>query len=272
MKRSIVLVLALAGCPAKGGTGPVAPVGGGGGCPAANAVYMASYLQPEDGSKETHTGWVLPLANKKLASVQGQPEFAELDAAGAQAAGVPAAPASMWLLVPGTPPCKLTAGAYYAAAIDEGAPNLAYGVELTGCAAPQDAQTAAAAVVLASDASPGDCQLLPPKPAAARLGEADQQGHWQRPTKETPIPAAFEAVIPQHACAAPGCEKLYAVASVEIGGKPVVWAGAVNWLRADAGDPCKWKGDTFSGFFLVSGETLVQVTEGQEHPDRKSVV
>jgi hypothetical protein len=266
MKRCVVLLLALAGCPAKGGTGPVAPVGGGGSCPAANGVYMASYLQPEEGAKgATHTGWVLPLADKAVATVQGQPEFTELDAAAAQTAGVPAPPANLWLLAPGAPPCKVTAGAFYAAAIDEGTPNLSYGVELTGCAAPQDAQNATA-MVLVSETAPGDCQLLPPKPAAARLGEPDQQGRWQRPTKETPIPPAFAAVVPQHECAAPACEKLYAVASVEIGGKPVVWAGAVNWLRADAGDPCKWKGDTFSGFFVVSGETLVQVTEGQEHP------
>ena len=72
---------------------------------------------------------------------------------------------------------------------------------------------------------------------------------------------------------------------VELGGQPIAWAGAVNWLRipADAapaaapGGPaagpvaadaaCAWPVETFAGFFVAGpGGTPVQVTEGQDQP------
>jgi hypothetical protein len=265
MKRFVVLLFVLAACPRKGGGGgPVTPVGAAG-CPSANNVYVASYLQPEEGEKNSHVGWVLPLADKAVASLANVPEYAPLDAAAASAAGVPAPPANLWLLVPGAPPCKPTVGSYYAAAIDAPTPNISYGVELTNCNAPRDPQNPAAVVVV-SDESPGQCQLVPPKPVAARLGDVDKQGKWSRPTKDAPIPPAFAAVIPPHECTPPACEKLYAIANVEVDGKPVAWAGAVNWLKTSAGDPCQWKGDQFTGFFVANGDALVRVTESQEHP------
>src|SRR5204862_1820729 len=55
-------LVGLAGCPHRGGGGPVAAPGVG--CPAAAGVFVASYLAPEGGQKQGHTGWVLPLHDK----------------------------------------------------------------------------------------------------------------------------------------------------------------------------------------------------------------
>ncbi|MGN6106255.1 MAG: hypothetical protein ACTHU0_14195 [Kofleriaceae bacterium] len=265
-------LLLVAACPKPGSTPAGAPAAGPGvGCPAASDVYVASYLAPEEGGQsQGHTGWVLPLHDRVVDSVAGAPEYAQIDAAAATAAGVPAPPSSIWLLVPGGAPCKASIGAYYAAAIEGPTPNLAYGVELSGCAAPPDPSDASA-IALASEQPPSECQVVPPRPVAARLGAMTQQQQWQRPTKETPIPPAFAAVVPPRSCAAPGCEMLWSVAQVDLGGKPVAWAGAVNWLEIPAGagadQPCSWKTEAFSGFFVAGPDGApVKVTEGQEHP------
>ena len=66
MRANLVLIpllLVSAACPQKRGGGGPAPAAGLG-CPAAQNVYIASYLTPEDGAKEGHTGWVLPLHDK----------------------------------------------------------------------------------------------------------------------------------------------------------------------------------------------------------------
>lgn len=280
-----------AACPQKrGGGGPAAQPGLG--CPSASAVYLASYLTPEEGGKEAgkeapreprgegHTGWVLPLHDKVVDSIEGVPDYQAIDAATAGAAGVPAPPRIAWLLAPGGP-CKATVGGYYAAAVDGPPANIAYGVELTGCAAPPEGSEGSA-IVLTYDSSiaqagapdagaPTDCKLVPPRPVAARLGEHDAKGTWSRPTKETPIPPAFAGVVPDRPCEPPGCEKLWSIAQVDVGGKPVAWAGAVNWLTIPAGegpDPqCSWKVDRFSGFFVAGPDgTPVKVTEAQDHP------
>src|SRR5512138_2742812 len=264
------LALALAGCPPKrGGGGPIDATGVG--CPPASGVYVASYLTPEDGAKGGHTGWVLPLADKIVSSLEGTPDYAPLDGAAAAAAGVPAPPATVWLMAPNARPCKPAIGGYYAAAIDAPTPNLAYGVELNGCAAPQDPQNASA-IVLVSDAEPNDCKIVTPHRVAERLGETDKQSHWQRPTKETPVPPALASLIPQKTCTPPTCEKLYSIAQVDLGdGKPVAYAVAVNWLAIPPGSPpeaqCEWKAETFSGFF-VAGESgaPTKISEAQEHP------
>jgi hypothetical protein len=271
----VVMICLLAGCPKPGGgTGPGSgtPLGGGVGCPPAGNVFVASYESPEDNTKDKggHTGWVLPLFDKKVDSVQGVAEYAAIDAAAAQAAGVPAPPATVWLLG-GQQPCKATIGTYYAAAIaDVPTPNITYGVELSGCPAPPDPANASA-IVLASDQPPGECQLVGPRGVGSRLGEMDKQGVWQRPIKETPIPPALAGLVPKHDCAPPLCEPLWSVAQVDVGGKPVAWAAAANWLQipqdAKSDTQCTWKAERWSGFFVAGADgNPVKVTDGQDHP------
>jgi hypothetical protein len=256
-------LLTLAACPQKR-TGPIQPGPGAGvGCPDANNVYVASYLSPEEGGKG-HTGWVLPLHDKVVPSVEGNTEYKTIDAAAAGAEGVPPPPQNIWLLGAGAQPCRATVGNYYAAGIDSPTPNITYGVELTGCQAPPDPANASAIAVVSAE-PPSECQVIGPRAVAQRLGEFDQQGKWQKPTKETPIPANVAAVIPNHECAAPTCEKLWSIAQVDIGGQPIAWAGAVNWLQVS--EDCEWKGERFSGFFVVGPDGApVRVTEGQDHP------
>lgn len=275
-----LVVIALTGCPARGGgpQPPVTPTVAGVGCPAASEVYVASYLTPADHGADrgadparSRGGWVLPLHDVVVASLAGQPEYATIDAATAGSLGVPVAPPAVWLMAPGQAPCRATAGAYYAAAVDATTPNVAYGVELAGCPAPPaDQQQDAAAIALVSDQPPTGCQLVTPQPIAARLGETDAQQRWQRPTKQTAIPPALAGAIPARDCQAPGCEALWAIAQVEVAGRPVAWAGAVNWLTIPPGPavaPCDWKVDTFAGFFVAGPDGRAQrVTEGQDHP------
>ena len=265
----LALIAALAGCPRPrpGGAGPTPAAGAG--CPAATGVHVASYLSPEPG-EQGHTGWVLPLSDRMVPSLEGVAEYAPLDAAAASAAGVPAPPSSLWLLVPGGPPCKATIGGYYAAAIDAPTPNIAHGVELSGCAAPPDPETASA-IAIVSDAPPTGCQLIAPRNVATRLGDVDDQKRWQRPAKATPIPPALAAALPPHTCEPPGCETLYSFGQVDVGGKPVAWAGAINWLTIPAGaapeSQCSWQAERFSGFFVAGANGApVKVTEGQDHP------
>lgn len=266
--RRIALLLLLAACPAKKPDGPTQPQQPGVGCPPASGVFVASYLNPPQG-EQGHAGWVLPLHDAKVDSVEGRPAYAPIDAATASAAGVPQAPTSVWLVPPNAPACKATLGTYYAAALESPA-NISYGVELTGCPAPQNPDDAVA-IVLVSDAPPSECKVYPPRPVAARLGEMDKQNHWSRPVKETPIPPALTKVIPPRVCEAPNCEKLWSIAEVNVDGKPVAWAGAVNWLDIPPGAPpesqCTWKADTFSGFFIAGPDgSPVTVTDGQDHP------
>jgi hypothetical protein len=273
------LVLALAGCqmpgagPGPGPQQPAQPAAAGGGCPTADHVYVASYLVSDDpGAPAAHTGWVLPLFDQKVDSVGGQPEYMAIDAATAGARGVPAPPPSAWLVLPGQAPCRATIGSYYAAAVDGGAPNVTYGVELDGCTAPpKDQQDEAEAIVMVTDQAPTACEVMAPQPVAARLGETDAQKHWQRPTRQTALPPAIAAVVPPHDCKPPGCEMLWAFGEVAIAGRPVAWAGAVNWLTIPPGaapeTACDWKAETFAGFFVPGPDgRAVKVSEGQEHP------
>lgn len=276
MRLSATFALLLAGCPAPGNRpqSPLPPPVAGAGCPAASDVYAASYLTPEEPTSDApgHTGWVLPLHDRKVDSVAGQPEYAAIDAAAAGDAGVPPAPTSVWLLTPGQPPCKATVGTYYSAAIDGPAPNITYGVALDGCAAsPADQQQSARAIAVAAEQAPTECQIVAPQPIAFRLGETDAQKAWQRPTKETAIPPALAAAIPAHDCRAPGCETLWAFVQVEVAGRAVAWGGTVNWLTIPPGatpaSQCDWKAETFAGFFVPGPDgQAVRVTEGQDHP------
>ncbi len=266
---------ALVGCPAPG-PGPQQPaqsVQVGAGCPAADSVHVASYLTHDAADPSSgHAGWVLPLHDLKVETIANQPDYAAIDATTAAALGVPAAPTAVWLMAPGQPPCHATVGSYYGAAVDSPTPNVTYGVELTGCAAPpKDQQQDAEAIALVSEQAPIGCQILAPQPVAARVGETDAQKQWQRPTKETPIPAALAAAIPPHDCRPPGCEALWAFAQVDVADRPVAWAGAVNWLtippNASPASQCDWKAETFAGFFVAGPDgKAVKITEGQDHP------
>jgi len=276
MKRpACLLVIVLAACPAPGSRPqqPMQPTSSVGGCPAASNVHLASYLTQDAGEAAGgHTGWVLPLHDLKVETSANQPEYARLDATTAGALGVPPAPTSAWLMAPGQPPCRATIGSYYGAAVESSTPNVTYGVELTGCAAPpKEQQQDAEAIAVVSEQAPTECQILAPQPVAVRLGETDAQKHWQRPTKETPIPPALAAMIPPHDCRAPGCETLWAIAQVDVANRPVAWAGAVNWLaippNASPASQCDWKAETFAGFFVAGPDgRAVKVTEGQDHP------
>lgn len=260
------------------GAGPQPPVQppvavGGAGCPTADNIHVASYLASDDPAQPaSHTGWVLPLHDQQVDTLDGVPEYTALDPGTASARGLPPPPSHVWLTVPGQAPCRAVIGSYYAAAVDGPAPNVTYGVELDGCPAPpRDQQDDAEAFALVSDQAPTECQLLAPQPVAARVGEADAQNHWQRPTRQTPLPPAIEAIVPPHDCPAPGCEMLWAFGQVEVAGRPVAWAGAVNWLTIPPGaspdSQCDWKTDTFAGFFVATADGgAVKVTEGQDHP------
>lgn len=275
-RLACVFVVLAAGCPVQRRAAvqpPPTPTEVGAGCPSASGVYVASYLTPEDGAGQAgHTGWVLPLHDRRVDSLANQPGYARLDPATASGLGIPAAPPNVWLLTPGQPPCKAAVGSYYAAAVDSPEPNITHGVELTGCAAPPaDQQHDAAAIAVASELAPSECQVVLPQPVAARLGETDAQKVWQRPTRETPIPPALAAAIPARDCRPPGCEMLWALAQVEVAGQPVAWAGAVNWLTIPPGaspaSQCDWKTETFAGFFVAGPDgRAVKVTDGQDHP------
>jgi hypothetical protein len=262
MRFALFALPLLAACPPKNpatGGGPTPP---GIGCPDANNVFVVSYLTPEEDGKG-HTGWVLPLHDQVVPNLESE-DYKAIDPGAASAAGVPVPPPNVWLLQPGGQPCKATIGSFYAVGIDAPEKNVTYGVELTGCQAPQDPANASAIAVVSSD-NPNECQVIGPRGVSQRLGEYDKAGKWSKPTKETPIPANLAALIPQKDCAAPGCEKLWSFAQVDVGGQPVAWAGAVNWLQAS--EECEWKGERYSGFFVVGPDGApVKVTEGQEHP------
>jgi hypothetical protein len=250
-----------------------APVASTAGCPSADNVYVASYLASDDpAAPASHTGWVLPLHDQKVDALAGQPEYAPIDAGTANQRGVPPAPPDVWLMLPGQPMCHATIGSYYAAAVDGPTPNITYGVELAGCAAPPaDQQDVAEAIALVAPAAPSECQMIAPQPIAARIGDTDAQNHWQRPAKETPLPPAIAAVVPPHDCRAPDCETLWAFGEVAVGGRPVAWAGSVNWLAIPPGAApeaqCDWKADTFAGFFVPGSDgRATKVTDGQDHP------
>jgi hypothetical protein len=283
---TLALVVFLTGCPPPGSAVRQPPVQPGasaeGGCPAADAVYVASFMTQDPGSSGAaggagaaaggHTGWVLPLHDLRVDSIASQPEFAEIDPTTAGALGVPAGPGVAWLMLPGQQPCRATVGSYYAAAVDSPSANVTYGVELSGCPAPPpDQQQDAEAIALVSAQPPSECQVLTPQPVAGRVGETDAQQRWQRPTKETPIPAAVAELIPPHDCRPPACETLWAFAQVDVANRPVAWAGAVNWLTIPPGttaaSQCDWKAETFAGFFVAGPDgRAVKVTEGQDHP------
>lgn len=254
---SCSLVVALAGCPKPAGT-TQAPAGAG--CPTAAGVYVASFVSQEPG--KGRSGWVIPLHAKAVE--QDAPDYATIDAAAASAAGVPAAPTgSLWLATASGAPCQAKVGSFYAAKI-EGA-SMTYGVEIDGCAAPSDPEDAGG-IVLVSEQAPTGCRFETPRPIAGRLGDTDASKKWQRPTKETALPAELVAVLPQKSCTAPACETLWAFAEVRIDNRPIAWTGAINWLQINnEPDPCAWPAERESGFWIATPSGPSKVTEGQDH-------
>ncbi|HEY4179440.1 MAG TPA: hypothetical protein VGM90_21495 [Kofleriaceae bacterium] len=279
VRFSSLALLFLAACPAKQPppTNPQQPATAGVGCPKASDVYIAQYARADQTAQgaQSFTGWTLPLFTKKVDTLEGVAQFATIDAAAAQTIGVPPAPTTVWLQPSNGPLCKATVGGFYAEAVDGPVKNISYGAVLAGCGAPQNPDDDIA-IAMVSVEQPSQCTPLPPALAAARLSDRQGAGPdpsgvaaaWTRPTKETPIPPDVAPLIPAHACTAPACEKLWSIGKIDVGGKTVAYAGAVNWLDTTTGsDPCAWKTETFSGFFVPTAEgTFVKVTEGQDHP------
>jgi hypothetical protein len=264
--RRLALVLLLTACPAKNPQTPTTAVPEGPPCPAASGVYTASYVTQETG----RNGWVMPLQAMQVdpGASEHVPDYQNIDPAMASASGVPAAPpGTLWLMSAAGQPCKATPGKMYAAKLPGPPASLSYGVELDGCAPPQD-QNESGGLVFIADQAPTGCQLAAPQPVAARMGETDQQRTWHRPTKETPIPPELAPLIPPHECKSPGCETLWAIGEVELGQHPVAWAGAVNWVTIDdPATPCTWKTERYSGFWVPGADGKpVKVEEGQTHP------
>jgi hypothetical protein len=263
---SCALLIAIAGCPAKKQVdAPVTPTGAG--CPAGDGVLVASYVTQEAG--KGRSGWVVPLHAMKVEPGAAVPDYASMDAATASASGVPAAPTgTLWLATAAGAPCRATVGGFYAAKIEGPPASISYGFELEGCPAPANAEEAGG-IVLVSAEAPTGCRFEAPQPAAVRLGTMDDKHNWQRPASERPIPPALASVVPQKDCKAPACEMLWAFGEVRVNDQTVAWSGAVNWLAVgDPAKPCSWQAERFSGFFVPSGATATQVTEGQEsgHP------
>jgi hypothetical protein len=246
---------------------PPPPAASGGQCPAADGVYVASFLSQD--AVKGRSGWVLPLhamAIEPGASTK-MPDYAILDATAATVSGVPAAPTgTLWLVTPGVAPCRASLGRYYAAKLPGPPASLAYGVELEGCAAPSDPQDSGG-IAMVTDLPPDDCKLDAPRPVALRLGDEDGQKQWHRPVRQTPIPPALTAVLPQRTCLPPGCEQLWAIGEVDFAGRPVAWTGAINWLTIDNAAPsaqCTWKTERDSGTWIVGPDAKPgKLTEGQ---------
>ena len=255
------VVLALAACPKKGTPTEPQSVAG---CPSAAGVFVASYVSQEGGSGRS--GWVVPLHAAPLQDGAQVADYASIDAAAASAAGVPAAPAgTVWLATSTGAPCQAKLGSYYAAKFEGPPASVLYGVELDGCAAPKNPEEAGG-IVMISEQAPSGCRFEVPQPIAGRLGQMDAKKVWQRPAKESPLPAPLAAALPQKQCSSPACEPLWAFAEVKIGGQTVAWTGAINWLQIN-NEPaqCAWTAERESGFWIPADGAAVKVTEGQDH-------
>nr|HEX4315179.1 hypothetical protein [Kofleriaceae bacterium] len=272
MQRTLLLAAAgtlATGCPPPAPKPP--PQQPAAGCPPAKDVYTASYVKSEPG--QGRTGWVMPLFDQK-ADVTGKPLYQTIDAAVAQAAGVPTPPAHVWLLQPDVPPCEAKIGKMYAAAINvPNNANVSYGIELEGCGPPPNNDEGASsdggeAIAVDSPMNPGQCRVQVPTIISERLGEMTGPTTWKAPTAETPIPAGLTPAIPKHECQSPGCETLWTVLQVTVDNIPAAWAAAVNWLQVgNPATPCDWKVDTFNGFFIPDADGhAMKVSDGQDHP------
>jgi hypothetical protein len=249
------LVLALAACPKKGTT---AQPPAGAGCPAANGVYVASYLKHEHGSGT----WAVAL--HATPATGDAPAYAKIDASAASAAGMPPAPTgTLWLVTP-EGRCRAKAGSLYAEKLESTPPSISYGFELDGCPTPKNPDDAGG-IVLVAEQEPSGCRIEDPQPIAVRLGEMGKDKKWQRPAKETPLPKPLLDALPNKTCIAPACETLWAFAEVKIENQPIAWTGAINWLQiGNEPDQCAWQAERVSGFWIAAQGAAVKVTEGQE--------
>lgn len=253
--RRLALLFVLAACPPKQPTTPAASQPTGAGCPAADGVFVASYVTDAPGRG---AGWVMPLHAMKVEPGAQVPDYAPLDAGAAAASGVPAIPAdTLWLVTENAPPCKVTAKGYYAAKIAGPPESISYGAELEGCPAPADPQEGGGFVMVSHD-PPTACRFEVPRPVATRMGELDPQQQWHPPTTQTPIPPALASQVPAHDCQPPGCETLWSVGEVDVNNQPIAYGAAVNWLTVgDPKDACHWKAERFSGLW-VNGHKVEQ--------------
>jgi len=205
------------------------------GCPLASDVWLVT--SEAVGGPER---WLLPLHHEMLDSDAGIPEFTRLDEAAARAHKVPVPPAHLWLLEPDQPPCEATPAGYYAELISEGPVNHTFGVELTTACKIEHGL----AVAVASPTQPASCKTLVARDVATRIGSSDASGNWQRPTKQTAIPAALARALPPHACIAPSCEALWAVGQVDAAGAPIAYEATRNWITIPPGSTpdhqCEW--------------------------------
>jgi hypothetical protein len=262
MQRFLKLALWFAIIPGCGGSSVPArsgsvPIPSGPGCPSAAEVMVAVYRQPS----EAGTGsWQLPLANR--ASEATSPQYQLLDEVSATEAGIPAAPAKLWLLQASGVPCEATPGSWYSDTVVDGPANDVLGVQLTTlCGAPGKEQPQQAIAVVAQ-ASPTGCVALLPRPVAGRVGET-KGSSWQVLLQSTPMPAQIEAAMPKKDCAAP-CEKLWTVAQVDFSGRPVAWDVALEWLHIDRTQPdvCRWASEGDGGVLVASAAgTAERVTD-----------
>lgn len=253
---SLALALVAAACGPKAKSPPIAggaatgtagavPIPEGPPCPAADAVMIAAVHDTGPGAPNR---WHLPLANRP--STATSPSYRVLDAAAASAAGVPAAPAKLWMMVNGTL-CEATAGDYYSSVVLDGPANEILGVQLTTkCALPSNEQPQLA-VAFAAEAAPTGCVSILPRPVAGRVGD-DQNGRWSVLPQSTPIPDGLAAALPRKECQPP-CEALWTVAQVDFGGKPVAWDATLEWLRVDPQqDACSWASEGDGGVYLAA--------------------
>jgi hypothetical protein len=200
-KPALACALVLAACGGK-----AHPSAGGSVCPGPDRVAIGEWV-----AGDTPAGW------RVFLSTQEGPENAEASYAAIpldqlKAGGV-TAPTAVWLYAPGQPPCKATVTGGFRQVVNEGPVSTQLGVETTGCAAPRpdDAQLIYA---LLGDEDFAGCTMAMTKEVAHRAGtEVDDK--WVAPTDAAPIPAEVSALLPAHACDAPGCVPLWSVAKTE---------------------------------------------------------
>lgn len=256
MKRALVVVLlgaCVGGRPtvAKNG-GPTTTAGASSACPAARDTYVVQY---SPGADEQARTWQMPLMMQALDAIDGTPvPYMKLDDATTRAAHIPPWPSKLWVYL-NSEWCQATPAGAYRRFVDEGPISYSYGVELTvetKCAAPSGTsgqEHGYEYVAVAGDEAPTGCVVAEPHRVAARVGDGGDTGGdtWKPPATETPIPPSLASVLePQPTesgfqCSGPGCQKLWTVGELDVGGKPAVYETVRSWVATTAEQPCSWE-------------------------------